>query len=362
MALKIAINGPQTGREEISAVSSVLRDGVLTSSASQGGRRVRAFEKSAASFVKSRYAVAVSSGTAALQASLCALGIKGGDEVLVPSFTFIATANAVVSVGARPVFVDIQRDNYTMDPGDLQKKITKKTKAAIPVHVYGNVAHVGEISEITRQNNIPVVEDAAQSLGSTYKNRHTGTFFEMGCYSMYPGKVMTSGEGGFIVTKSKKLRDRLRMIRNHGMIRGYDSKMFGLNLRLPEISAAIASVQLKKLPAFLKSRKKNAAMLSEMLADLNLELPVPRRHESVNWCLYTVAASRRNKLLRDLNRKGIGAASYYTTPVHKTPFYKTGKKLPVTDWAASRVLSLPVHPGVTASETRYIARAVRGSL
>ncbi|MDH3823188.1 MAG: DegT/DnrJ/EryC1/StrS family aminotransferase, partial [Nitrosopumilus sp.] len=246
--MKIAINIPIIGREEISAVTSILKNGNLASSDSKGGKHVQAFEKAASSLVKSKYAIAVNSGTSALQAALYALNIKKGDEVLVPSFTFIATANTVVSTGAKPIFVDILKENYTINPDDLQKKVTKKTRAIIPVHLYGNVAHIEELSEIAKKNNLPIIEDSAQSLGSTYKGRHTGTFFEMGCYSMYPAKVMTSGEGGFVVTNNKKLRDKLLMIRNHGMVHGNDARIFGLNLRLPEINAAIATIQMKKLP------------------------------------------------------------------------------------------------------------------
>lgn len=360
--MKIAINIPIVGKEEISAVTSILKNGVLTSSANQGGKHVQAFEKSAASFVKSKYAIAVNSGTAALQASLYALDIKKGDEVLVPSFTFVATANAIVSTGAKPIFVDILKDNYTIDPNDLQKKITKKTRAIIPVHLYGNVAYVDRLSEISKKHNIPIIEDSAQSLGSTYKGKHTGTFFEMGCYSMYPAKVMTSGEGGFIVTNNKKLRDKLLMIRNHGMVHGYDSRIFGLNLRLPEINAAIANIQMKKLPSFLKSRKNNAKFLSKLISNLDLELPHQRKNENVNWYLYTIATKQRDKLLKELNKKGIGAASYYPTPVHKTPFYKLRTKLPVTDWAASHVLSLPIHPKITQKNIEFIAKTMRDIL
>src|SRR3989337_3006785 len=176
-----------------------------------------------------------------------AIDIKAGDEVLLPSFTFVATANAVISVGAKPVFVDILKENYTMDPNDLKKKITKKSKVIIPVHLYGNVAYMDQIIEIAKKNGLKIIEDAAQSLGSTYRGKHTGTFSELGCYSLYPAKVMTAGEGGFIVTNSKKLFDKLRMIRNHGMLHGYDTRIFGLNLRLPEISAAIAKEKMKKL-------------------------------------------------------------------------------------------------------------------
>jgi len=350
------------GKEEIRAVTSILKTGALTSSANLGGKHVQNFEKSVTSFVKSKYAIAVNSGTAALQAALYALDVKKGDEILVPSFTFVATANAIVSTGAKPVFVDILKENYTMDPDDLQKKITKKTRAIIPVHLYGNVAHIEKLSDIAKKYNLPIIEDAAQSLGSIYKGKHSGTFFEMGCFSMYPAKVMTAGEGGFIVTNSKKLRDKLLMIRNHGMVHGYDTRVFGLNLRLPEISAAIAAVQMKKLPNFLKSRKKNAELLSELLSDFKITLPYQRKNENSNWYLYTIAVEKRDKLLRKLNEKGIGAASYYPIPVHKTPFYKLKINLPITDWAASHVVSLPIHPKVTQKNIEFIVKTIRDTL
>ena len=354
--LKIAINIPIVGKEEITSVTSILKNGVLTSASNLGGKHVQAFEKSAASFVNSKYAVAVNSGTAALQAALFALDIKKGDEVLIPSFTFVATANAVVSTGAKPVFVDILNKNYTIDPDDLEKKITKKTHAIIPVHLYGNVAIIERLSEISKKYNVPIIEDSAQSLGSTYKGKHTGTFFEMGCYSMYSTKVMTSGEGGFVVTNNKNLRDKLLMIRNHGMVHGYDTRMFGLNLRLPEINAAIATIQIKKLPKFLKSRANNAKLLSKLISDLKVVLPIERKNENVNWYLYTISTDKRDKLLKKLNEKGIGAASYYSTPIHKTPFYKLKIKLPITDLASSNVISLPIHPNVTQKNIEFISK------
>ena len=360
--LKIDINIPIVGNEEITAVTSVLKNGTLTSSAYLGGKYVQSFEKTVASFVKSKYAIAVNSGTAALQAALYTLNIKKDDEVLIPSFTFVATANAIVSTGAKPVFVDISKENYTIDPDDLQKKITKKTRAIIPVHLYGNIANVKQLSEISKKHNIPIIEDSAQSLGSTYQGKHTGTFFEMGCYSMYPAKVMTSGEGGFIVTNNKRFRDKLLMVRNHGMSHGYDSRIFGLNLRLPEINAAIATIQMKKLPNFLKARKKNAEFLSKLISDLKIILPYQRENENINWYLYTIATAKRNKLLKKLNEKGIGAAAYYSIPIHKTPFYKLKIKLPVTDWAASNVISIPIHPKVTQKNIEFIAKTMRDVL
>jgi len=357
--VKIPINTPILGREEISAVISVLRTGNLTSAAKDGGKNVQEFEKETCKFAKSRYAIAVNSGTAALQAALYSLDIKKGDEVILPSFTFVASANAVASAGAKPVFADILKTNYTIDPDSIKKRITKKTKAIMPVHLYGNVAQVEQIKEIAAKHNISVVEDAAQALGSTYRQKHAGTFFDLGCYSLYPGKVMTSGEGGVIVTNNKKLHDKLQMIRNHGMVKGYDSKIFGLNLRLPEISAAIAKVQLKKLPNFIKSRTRNAKLLTELISDFKIQLPIPKKNEKPNWSLYTVALKNRDKILKKLNEKGIGAALYYPIPVHKIPFYKSKIKLTNTDWASNNVMSLPVNPKVTTKDIHYIAKTLR---
>lgn len=346
------------GREEARAVSAILKSGQLTSASTTGGTHVRAFEKTVTSFLKARYAIAVSSGTAALQASLHALNIKKGDEVLVPSFTFVATANAIVSTGARPVFVDITRKNYTIDSDDLQRKITKKTKAIMPVHLYGNVAPVERISEIATRYGLPIIEDSAQSLGSTFKQKHTGTFSDLGCFSMYPAKVMTAGEGGFIVTNNRNLRDKLLLIRNHGMTsRG--AKTFGLNLRLSEIHAAIADIQMKKLPKFLDARRRNAKLLTKLISNLGIQAPAEQEHVRVNWYLYTIAIASRNKILKKLNQKGIGAASYYSLPVHKTQFHKKSVVLPVTDWASARVLSLPIHPGVSPKNIEYIAQIMR---
>ncbi len=360
--MKIPINIPILGNEEINAVNAILREASLTSAANIGGKNVQEFEKLASSYVKSKFAIAVNSGTAALQAALYALDVKVGDEVLLPSFTFVATANAVLSVGAKPVFVDILKNNYTMDPLDLKKKITKKSKVVIPVHLYGNVAYIDQISEVAKKHGLRIIEDAAQSLGSTLKGKHTGTFSDIGCYSLYPAKVMTSGEGGLIVTNNKKLTEKLRMIRNHGMVHGNDTKIFGLNLRLPEISAAIAKIQIKKLPKFLYKRRKNAKILTDLISTLDITIPKERKNEKVNWYLYTIATKNRNKVMKKLNMKGIGAAAYYTTPVHKTPFYKKKIKLLNTDWAVSHVLSLPVHPGVSTKNLALIAKTLREEL
>ena len=357
--LKIPINSPIIGKEEISAVNSVLKSGDLASAAMNGGKNVQEFERMVKNFVKSRYAVAVNSGTAALQAALYSLGIKKGDEVIVPSFSFVASANAIASIGARPVFADILQENFTIDPESVRKKITKRTKAIMPVHLYGHAAFLDEIGEIARKNRLAVVEDAAQSLGTTLNKKHTGTFFDLGCYSLYPGKVITSGEGGVVVTNNKKLYDKLLMIRNHGMVKGYDSKIFGLNLRLPEISAAIAKVQIKRLAKFIDIRRKNAKQLSELLSDLDLQIPTERKDEKRNYSLYTIATKKRNAILDRLHAKGIGATAYYRIPIHKIPIYKTSYSLPITEWASKNVLSLPVHPRVSSKNIEFIGKTIR---
>ena len=356
--MKIPINIPIIEKEEINEVHSVLSEKSLTSAANVGGERVQEFERLLASYVKSKYAVAVNSGTAALQAALYALDIKTGDEVLLPSFTFVATANSILSVGAKPVFVDILPENYTMDPDDLEKKITRRSKAIMPVHLYGNFAYMREISEMARKHNLEVVEDAAQSLGTTYRGKQSGTFSRMGCFSMYAAKVVTSGEGGAIVTNDRNIFEKLRKIRNHGMLHPYDTRILGLNLRLPEISAAIAKIQMKKLPKFLEKRKKNAKILSELLSDLDIILPSERQNVQVNWYLYTIGTKNRNDIMKQLNSKGIGAYPYYSIPVHRTPLYRSKTRLPITDWAASSVLSLPVHPLVDENNLHYISKTL----
>lgn len=357
--MKVPVNAPFIGKEEIAEVTAILRAGSLTTAARDGGKSVQEFEKLVCNLVKSKYAIAVNSGTAALQAALYALDVKVHDEVLLPSFTFVATANSVASVGAKPVFVDIRRNNYTMDPEDLRKKITKKTKAILPVHLYGNVAYIDEISEIAAKQNIPIIEDAAQSMGSTYKGKQTGSFTELGCFSLYAAKVMTSGEGGVITTSDEKLREKLLMIRNHGMVHGYDTRILGLNLRLPEINAAIAKIQMKKLTGFLQKRAQNAKLLTELLSNTDVTLPVPRKYEKVNWYLYTIASKIRDRISAKLNENGIGATVYYGLPVHQTPYYNQKTKLPNTEWAAANVLSLPVQPKVTRANLQTTARIIK---
>ena len=200
-----------------------------------------------------------------MHAALLAAGVKQGDEVLLPSFTFVATANSVVAAGAKPIFVDINREDYTIDVSDLRTKITKNSKAIIPVHLYGHVSDMDEIIELAAKHSLDIIEDACQSLGSTYKKKQTGTLGLMGCFSLYASKVLTSGEGGAVATNDDDLADKLKMIRNHGMVEGYDTRIFGLNLRLPELSAAIAKVQMKKLDKDARIKKTKCRIIDKVI-------------------------------------------------------------------------------------------------
>lgn len=360
---KIPISKPFFSNEEINEVKKVMQEGNLTNSSFEGGKRVRELESLLCKFVGSQNAIALNSGTSALHAALLALGIGKDDDVLVPSFTFLATANAVVAAGANPIFVDIKKSGYTIDPDDLEKKVTSRSKAIIPVHLYGHTADMKPISEIASKHSLHVIEDACQSLGSTYNGKQTGSMGEIGCFSFYASKVLTSGEGGAIVTNNKEIADRVRMIRNHGMLEGYDTRIFGLNLRMTEISAAIAKVQMRKMKMILQTRRKNALMLTKLLQDLDMDLPRDGDGSSYNWYLYTVAIEDRDNVMKKLNSLGIGATVYYRTPVHRTPFYSNSSVyLPNTEWAAAHVLSLPVHPLVSANDIKYIASNLRKML
>jgi perosamine synthetase len=394
----ISINRPWLSDEEKKEILMVLDEGILTSPALEGGERVQEFESLLRSYLSIKHVIAVNSGTSALLAALLTLGLKEGDEVLLPSFTFVASANSVVAAGGTPVFVDINKADYTIDIKDLATKITKRTRAIMPVHLYGHPADLDEILELAKSNSLEIVEDACQSLGSEYRKRQTGTIGSMGCFSMYASKVLTSGEGGAIATDDDQLADQLRMIRNHGMVEGYDTRVFGLNLRLPEISAAIAKGQMKKLNEMLEKRRNNANLLTDLLSHSDVDgFTTPTEpedgHKKFNWYLYTVALDGRqtenknNKsdlpdhaysrdLIKDEMAKTakIGVAVYYDPPVHLTPYYRelVGSRLPnqvrempnnlkTTEWASKHVLSLPVHPLLSKQDIEYIANSFKSA-
>lgn len=358
----IPINKPILGEEERAAVEDVLTSGRMVDASYEGGKHVRDFERKVAALLGAKHVVAVNSGTAALHTTLAALGVKPGDEVVVPTMTFVATANVVLALGAKPVFVDSKED-YNMDPEEFSRAITRRTKAVIPVHVYGYPADMDEINEVAEAKSVAVVEDAAESLGATYKGTQTGRLSAAGCFSMYATKVVTSGEGGAVSTDDDDLADKLRLVRNHGMVHGYDTKMLGYNYRLPELSAAIASAQMDKLGGFLKRRAENAAFLNEALEGVDgakfTQDSTDRTHV---FYLYTLHLRKgRDAVEKALHDAGVGAAVYWRIPVHRTPLYlKLGygkKKLRKAEEAAKHVLSLPVHPALSAEDLKKVADA-----
>lgn len=365
----IPINRPQFDRLETHEVLSVLEEGNLTSAAFDGGKRVQLFERQLEQYLKVKHVIAVNSGTSALHATLLAGRIGQGDEVILPSFTFVATANAVVATGAKPVFIDIVKSSHTLDPDRIEKLITPRTRAIIPVHLYGHPAEMSKIMEVGKKHSLLVIEDACQSLGASYLGKQTGSIGDVGCFSMYASKVLTSGEGGAVSTNNDSIANELRMIRNHGMVHGYDTQTLGLNMRLPEINAALATVQMKKLPSMLEARKKNAKVYHDELnsvskrKELNFALPVEGDGKLYNWYLYTVALpGNRDRLKNHLNNEGIGATVYYNPPVHWTPYYLNlcpDIDLPVTQHSANDVLSLPVHPSVSETQVQSICDKIK---
>ena len=356
----IPINRPILGEEEQEAVRDVLSTGRLVDASMEGGKRVQEFEGKVRNLVGAKHVVAVNSGTAALHTTLMALRVKPGDEVVVPSLTFVATANVVLACGAKPVFVDVKKD-YNIDPASFRRAATKRTKVVIPVHVYGYPADMDEVREVAAPRGIAVVEDAAESLGATYKGTQTGKLSEAGCFSMYATKVVTSGEGGAISTDDDALAERLRLVRNHGMVHGYDTRVLGFNYRLPEVSAAIASVQMDRLDGFLRARARNAKFLTERVSSApGVEFTQDASDRNHVYYLYTLhLRKKRDQVLRALNAAGVGAAVYWKIPVHKAPLYVRlgyGKKvLRQTEEAAAHVISLPVHPGISEPDMQRVS-------
>ena len=362
----IPINLPRIGEEEVEAVVQVLRSGILTSGLG-AGPVVTQFEKKFAKFACVKHAIAVNTGTAALHSAIVAAGVKQGDEVILPSFTFVATSEAVVMAGGKPVFTDVDPETYNISPAEIKRKITKKTKAIIPVDLYGLSADIKPISEIATKHGLAVVEDAAQAHGATYNGKPAGVFADAACWSFYASKNMTTGEGGVVTTDDYEIAETVRLIRTHGEKDKYASLMLGTNYRMSEVQAAMGLMQLEKLPAFVTKRRENAKRLTRLLVKTDrLQLPVETKNRQHSWYLYTArlknaTENERNKIVEELRQKGIGAEVYYFNPVHLMAYYRErfgGCKLPETEKAAKQVFSLPVHPGVTEAQIDYIGKTL----
>lgn len=352
---------PVIGEEEIEAAVRVLRSGAVVQ-----GPEVAAFEAEFAELVAGRHCVAVNSGTSALQLTLLGLGIGRGDEVVVPSFSFAATANAVRLVGAEPIFADIDPDTFCLDPDATEAAITSRTAAIMPVHLYGHPADMARFVALADRGGLAIVEDAAQAHGASLNGQAVGTFGAAGCFSFYPTKNMHSLEGGMVTTADPALARMIRLLRNQGMEARYANEVVGANMRLTDVAAAIGRVQLAKLAGWNTQRRANAATLSSRLTNVVTPPEAPgARHV---YHQYTVrVAHGRDALQQHLTGAGVGSAVYYPTPIHQLKPYQqdAGVATPApdlreTDRAAAEVLSLPVHPTLSSAELDRVVEAVAG--
>lgn len=348
---------PLIGDEERAAVDRVLLSGMVAQ-----GPEVAAFESEFSDhFVEGLPVIAVNSGTSGLHLGLLAAGVGPGDEVIVPSFTFAATANAVALTGATPVFADIEPETFTLDPAAVDAAVTDRTRGILPVHLYGHPARMNELVAIAQRRGLALYEDAAQAHGAALNGRPVGTFGTMTMFSLYPTKNMTSGEGGMVVTADEETARRVRLLRNQGMERQYENELIGFNARMTDIHAAIGRVQLTKVDAWTETRRSNAAFL-----DANLEgVTVPPIAEGARhvYHQYTIRVEDdRDGFVKALREEhSIGSGVYYPIPNHRLPSleqYAPGLDLPQTERAAREAVSLPVHPSLSAVDLERIIAAV----
>ncbi len=354
---KIAIAMPMIGEAEKQAVMEVLDSGQLV----QGGK-VAALEGAFAQLHGVKHAIATTNGTTALTLALMASDISTGDEVIIPSFTFAATATSVLSVNARPVFVDVEIATFCIDVDAIEAAISPRTRAIMPVHLYGHPANMKAIRTLAEKYGLVVVEDAAQAHGAAIDGQPIGGW-GMAAFSFYATKNMTTGEGGMVTTHDDRLADRARMMRNHGMSQQYLHEVVGFNLRMTNILAAIGLAQIARLPGWNEQRIANAAYLTSQLK--TVRPPVVKagyRHVFHQYTVIAPANANRDAMVKQLNERGIGARVYYPLPAHAQPVFRNmgfgDVALPVTDELTRRVFSLPIHPGLSQDDLEYIAAEV----
>jgi len=371
----ISIAHPLLGSEEEAAVVSVIASGQLAQ-----GEQVDSFERRFAEMCGVREAVAVSSGTAALHLALLAHNIGPGDEVITTAFSFAATANTILLVGATPVFVDIERDTYNIDPVLVEAAITPHTRAILPVHLYGNPCDMRRLEQLAVAHKLVIIEDACQAHAAKIGDRTIGGF-GTGCFSFYPTKNMTTGEGGMLTTNEPVVSQRVRLLRNHGQQTRYCHTAIGYNMRMTEIQAAIGLVQMRKLEQFTEQRISNAHFLTEHLSQA-LQTPGSRpghRHVYHQYTIRVLDPDNRDQWATKLHKRGVGTGIHYPTPIYQQPFYRdsisrfrisppgrtantqcdtSDLHLPETERAAKQVLSLPVHPALSKDDLSTIVREV----
>jgi len=344
---------------------------VLDSTAFIRGPIVGQLERELAAYLGGRFATGVANGTDALQIAFMALGIQPGDEVITPSFTFVATAEAAALLGAVPVFVDIDPVTFNIDPGKIEEAISPRTRAIVPVHLFGQAADMGPILELSRKYGIPVVEDNAQAIGSAYKGRTTGYIGEIGTLSFFPSKNLGAyGDGGAVLTNDEELHERMRKIANHGSMRKYYNEVVGVNSRLDTLQAAILRVKLQHLDAYTEARRAAADRYDALFAGTD-SVTVPGRDPNSRHVFhqYTirVPSDRRDGLVARLKEKGIPSAVYYPVPLHRLPVFQGAGRMRhgdmrETERAAAEVISLPMHTELTPEQQEYVADTIRSFL
>ncbi len=359
----IPIARPLLGEEERAGVMAVLESGHLVQ-----GSVTAELEARFAAWCGVKHAVAVSSGTAGLHVAFLAHGITAGDEVITSPLTFVASANAALFVGARPVFVDVEPETFCLDPGQVEAAITPRTKAILPVHLYGHPAAMPELREIARRRRLLLIEDACQAHGATVHGARVGGLGDSAIFSLYPSKNMTSGEGGIITTNDDGVAQRARLLRSHGETEQYRHDVLGYNFRLSDLHAAIGLAQLGRVETFNEQRRRNAAALTAGLTGLpGVVPPVERSGYTHVYHQYTVRVpGARNRLQDALARRGVASRVYYPIPVHRQPLYLRlgyeGVRMPCAERLVDEVLSLPVHPALTRDDLDRIIDAVRDGM
>ena len=358
----IPIARPILGEEEFASIREVLESGMLAQ-----GEKVKAFEQAFAADIGRKHGIAVANGTAALHVALMAHGIKRGQEVLIPPLTFFATASTVLLSGAKPVFVDVQRDSYNLDPSKAARAVTAKTAAIMPVHLYGQTAEMDPILAAAKDHGIPIIEDAAQAHGAQYHGRKAGKLGDTACFSFYATKNMTTGEGGMILTDNDEIADKARLLRDHGQVAKYEHVLVGFNYRMTDLAAAIGLVQLKKLGGWVKQRRENAQALTKALEGIEGLTPPPEGNWMVHsYYQYIVRRAdgfpvTRDEIVRRLTDAGIGCRPSYPMPLYRQKALRDLRirgRCPVAEDVIPRLFELPVHPGVGPAEIDRIVEAV----
>jgi dTDP-4-amino-4,6-dideoxygalactose transaminase len=328
------------------------------------GPEVKNLEEKVAAYCGAKFAIGVASGTDALLLSLRACEVEPGDEVITSSFSFFASAGVISRLGANPVFVDIDAETYNIDPDQIEKKISQKTKAIMPVHLFGQCADMDPIMDIARRHNLKVVEDAAQAIGAEYKGRKAGTMGDFGCFSFFPSKNLGgAGDGGMVVTNDSDMAEMIRILRVHGSKPKYYHSVIGYNSRLDTLQAAILGVKLKHLDDWTKKRRKHAEIYNAAFKDLDLITPKEEKFNYHIYNQYTIAVKKRDELRKYLKEKEIGHDSYYPVPLHLQECYKfLGHKkgdLPVSEKRAEEVVSIPIYPELTEEEQDYVISTIK---